>query len=182
MAEQLSIEQVALDAIHPAPWNVRCGHDVQGIADSIRVNGFRDPIEVWRRTGEIVVGEGRWHGARALGLATVPVIYHEFDSLAAAKRYAIANNRLTDQSRFDEEALADQLSELAGLGELEGSGFDEAELAKLTDVGGVADGEPPADNYVEQYAVIVVCSDEAHQQTVYEQLLAQGYACKVVVT
>lgn len=131
----LAIEQVDLDAIHPAPWNVRTGHAVSAIAESIRVNGFRDPIEAWRKTGEIVAGEGRYLAARHLGLSTVPVVWHEFDSLASAKRYAIANNRLTDRSHFELEALRDQLEEL---GSLAGTGYDDADFPQVLGTEGEA--------------------------------------------
>jgi len=36
--------------------------------------------------------------------------------------------------------------------------------------------------YREQYGVIVICNDEAHQSRVYDTLRSLGYACKVVVT
>lgn len=126
--EVLVVELVSTDAIRPAPWNVRTGHDVAGIADSLRVHGFRDPIEVWRDTGEIVAGEGRYRAALQLELDRVPVIWHDFDSLASAKRYAIANNRLGDKSQFDHAALVDQLQSLDGL---DGTGFDVSELEAL---------------------------------------------------
>jgi len=122
VSKALQVNLAPTADIHPAPWNVRTGHDVAGIAESIRVNGFRDPIEVWRKTGEIVAGEGRYHAAVMLELVEVPVIFHDFDSLASAKRYAIANNRLTDKSEWDLPALNVQLAEL---GSLEGTGFDE---------------------------------------------------------
>ena len=138
MSKALQVNLAPTADIHPAPWNVRTGHDVAGIAESIRINGFRDPIEVWRKTGEIVAGEGRYHAAVMLELVEVPVIFHDFDSLASAKRYAIANNRLTDKSEWDLPALTDTLGELDSLA---GTGFDEAELPGL----GGADASPPED-------------------------------------
>ena len=115
----MAVEYVGIDTIAPAPWNVRTGHDVEGIAESITENEFRDPIEVW---GEVIVaGAGRWMAAKQLGMETVPVIYHEFASLAAAQKYAIANNRETDKSEFDLSALTAQLEELDSLA---GTGFD----------------------------------------------------------
>ena len=42
----MAIEWVGIDEIAPAEWNARTGHDVNGIAESIEVNDFRDPIEV----------------------------------------------------------------------------------------------------------------------------------------
>lgn len=35
-------------------------------------------------------------------------------------------------------------------------------------------------NYKQQYAVIVMCSDEKEQEKVYNQLKAEGYKLKVV--
>ena len=130
------VESLPLTDIHPAPWNVRTGHDIDGIVESIRINGFRDPIEVWGDTGEIVAGEGRYHAAKVLGMETVPVIRHTFDSLASAKRYAIANNRLTDKSAFDLPALAAQLNDLP---DLDGTGFSASDLAALTNATGGRD-------------------------------------------
>ncbi len=43
------------------------------------------------------------------------------------------------------------------------------------------DLENPKYSYEAQYGVIVVCKDEAHQQSVYEDLSERGYECKVVV-
>lgn len=117
----MTVTQVRLCDIRPAAWNARTSHAVDAIAESISVNGFRDPIEVWRQTGEIVAGEGRYLAALALGMDTVPVIWHEFDSLLDAQRYHIANNRLTDRSEWKLDELKQQLEQL---GTLEGTGFD----------------------------------------------------------
>ena len=35
-------------------------------------------------------------------------------------------------------------------------------------------------NYKEQYAVVVICKDEAEQKTSYDRLHAEGYILKVV--
>ncbi len=40
----------------------------------------------------------------------------------------------------------------------------------------------PEGNYKEQYAVIVTCADQGDQERTYNELLGQGYNCKVVVT
>lgn len=41
---------------------------------------------------------------------------------------------------------------------------------------------PDGDRYSEQYGVIVMCESEAHQESVYNKLLGEGYSVKVVVT
>lgn len=44
-------------------------------------------------------------------------------------------------------------------------------------------GKPPAKGaYRQQYGVIVICRDEAHQRKVYRQLRAAGHTLKVVTT
>ncbi len=136
MSELGIVRQRAHDSLTPASWNARTGHDVDGIADSIRTNGFRDPIEVWATTNgapidaphEIVAGEGRWRAAAQLELGEVPVIEHDFSDLIAAQRYSIANNRHTDKSLFDDDALLAQLEDLP---DLEGTGFELGDLEEL---------------------------------------------------
>ena len=140
-----------VDSVCPADWNVRTDHDLDGIAESIRVNGFRDPIEVWASTNGtpndlphgIVVGEGRYRAAVEIcNMEDVPVVEHDFENLAAAQRYSIANNRLTDRSEFDETRLVAQLEELT---ELDGTGFslDDMEALRVPDFDPVGEDEQP---------------------------------------
>lgn len=35
--------------------------------------------------------------------------------------------------------------------------------------------------YKQQYAVIVICNDEKHQEQIYNELKDDGHKCKVVV-
>lgn len=154
----MNVTLTPLADIHPAPWNVRTGHDVDGIAESIRINGFRDPIEVWRETGEIVAGEGRYHAAKALALAEVPVIYHDFGGLAEAKRYGIANNRLGDKSEWDLPALESQLEELDSLA---GTGFGEDDLPDPDDWGSAASSLPDEDRAPFQQMTFTLHDEQA---------------------
>lgn len=64
---------------------------------------------------------------------------------------------------------------------------DTAKAAGLyLEAGAVAAPPAPEDddggNYREQYGVIVICRDAAHQEEVYNTLMAGGYECRVVVT
>ena len=122
--------------IEPPEWNARTNHDIDGIVASIRVNGFRDPIEVWATQGGkrlpephlIVAGEGRYRAAVFLDMAEVPVVEFDFADLDGARRYAIANNRLTDKSEWDLDELVNSLSSLP---DLDGTGFTPTELEAL---------------------------------------------------
>ncbi len=42
--------------------------------------------------------------------------------------------------------------------------------------------DPKNPGYREQYGVIVLCDDEAHQKTIYERLASQGLKLRVVCT
>jgi len=42
--------------------------------------------------------------------------------------------------------------------------------------------DAPESKYKEQFGVIVICRDEAHQQEVFESLAGSGYEVRVVVT
>jgi hypothetical protein len=173
---------MALSEIKPAPWNARAGHAVEAIAESISVNGFRDPIEVWAETGEIVAGEGRYHAAVALGLSTVPVILHVFDSLASARRYSIANNRLAERSAWDLPALQADLKELQGLGGLTGTGFDAGMLANLVAANNARsttvgrdnpdefwEGMPDYGGEPELFRLVVTCESKEDQDNFLQQ-------------
>jgi hypothetical protein len=42
--------------------------------------------------------------------------------------------------------------------------------------------DPKNPGHTERYGIVVICRDEAHQQSVYDELRARGHQLKVVVT
>ena len=58
------------------------------------------------------------------------MIWHDFADELAAKRYGLANNRLTERSTWNVPAVSEQLAELA---DLAGTGFTQADLAQFSD-------------------------------------------------
>lgn len=157
------------------------------VAESLKNYGFRQPIVV-DIDGVIIAGDTRWRAAQQLGLAKVPV--HVAKDLTAdqVRAYRIADNATAEHSEWDMTLLKVELEQL------EGAGFDTTSLgmdAELLEclMSGPAQpaerptgGEPGQGAYREQYGVIVVCRDAAHQQQTYEALLAGGHECKVVCT
>ena len=105
---------------------------VAGIADSIRTFGFLAPIVVDTRRNRIAAGHGRLLAARMLGMAHAPVIAVDHLTESQFRAYVIADNKHTDNSAFDMEALAAELADLAGAGfDLAPIGFTDEELASL---------------------------------------------------
>ena len=79
----------------------------------------------------VVAGHGRIMAARVLGLSDVPTISLEHLSEAQARAFKIADNRLTDNSVWDDRLLAQQLKELSILDldfNLEVTGFEVGEI------------------------------------------------------
>lgn len=122
--------------MHPAD-------QVDGIAASIAEFGFISPIIVDATRGRIAAGHGRLLAAKRLGMTEVPVVALHHLSEAQFRAYVIADNKHTDNSRFDEEILAAELAALHADGyDLAPLGFSEEELEALIDMEPEPDGGP----------------------------------------
>lgn len=105
---------------------------VDQIAASIAEFGFIAPIIFDAGRHRIAAGHGRLLAAKRLGLARVPVIRVEHLTDAQFRAYSIADNKLTDNSRFDHDLLVAELSGLRDEGfDLTPIGFTDEELADL---------------------------------------------------
>ena len=136
----MRVEDRPLTEVTPPHWNARTGHNVEGIADSIRTHGMKDPVGIWfTMDGEpleppylIVEGSGRFYAIRdELRGDTIPTIPHDFPDEKAAQAYAVNHNLQTDASEFDEPRLEATLSGLEARERLHEAGFDGSALAEL---------------------------------------------------
>lgn len=180
------IESLPTESLIPYARNARTHSDAQvaQIAASIREFGFNNPVLI-DSDGGIIAGHGRIMAARKLGLEAVPCLRLSHLSENDKRAYILADNKLAENSGWDESMLALELSALQSedfdLGLI---GFDPDELARLLDGEGVTDEKAPVEhgiNYEEHYSVLVECSGEQHQAEVFESLKASGYTCKVLV-
>jgi hypothetical protein len=64
------------------------------------------------RAGRVIAGHGRIMACQQLGWTDVPTISLEHLTEAQARAFMIADNRLTENSEWDERLLAEQLKEL----------------------------------------------------------------------
>jgi DNA modification methylase len=103
---------------------------IRQIAKSIQTFGFNVPILVDSDLN-IIAGEGRARAAKDVGLSEVPTISLDHLTDAQIRAFVIADNRLAENSTWDETLLAEQLKFLSGLDldfSLEATGFDIGEI------------------------------------------------------
>lgn len=102
------LRSLAVDVreIHMDPSNARMGHDVEGIAESIKRYGQRTPIVVNKSEGNVILkGNGTYQAmVEILHAGRIAAVFVE-DAELTAHGYALADNRLTDLSFFDPEAV-----------------------------------------------------------------------------
>jgi DNA modification methylase len=145
----LKIIYLPMSSLKPHPKNPRVHSDkqVHQIAQSIEAFGFNVPILVDDRMN-VVAGHGRLLAARRLGLKAVPVIKLSHLSEPQYAAFLIADNRLTENSTWDDRLLGEQLkvlSEMELTFDLEVIGYETGEIDVLID-GLEIIGEPNQDD------------------------------------
>jgi DNA modification methylase len=133
MAPQvLSIEYRPLASLSLDPQNprVHSNRQIRQIARSVETFGFNVPVLIDGK-GQLIAGHGRVLAAQRLGMTQVPTIMLENLTETQIRAFMIADNRLTENSVWDDRLLAEQLKALAGL-ELDFSvdvtGFEMSEI------------------------------------------------------
>jgi len=124
------IEIVRRKSLKPNPTNARDHSDKQvaQIAASIEKFGFLIPIVI-DDDEMIAAGHGRWQAAKKLGLKEVPVIRARFLTDADRRAFALAENRISELSSWNEDLLANELNILFEDGyDFEITGFSTSNL------------------------------------------------------
>lgn len=104
---------------------------VKDVARSIERFGFAAPIVARAEDHRIIAGHTRWLAAQELGLAHIPVRLVPGLSDDEAAALALADNRLTEATPWDTEALTTILADLGDRIELDGLGWSPEELDAL---------------------------------------------------
>lgn len=124
---------VAIDTIKPHPRNYRIHPDdeLEHIMESIRQHGFYRNIVI-SQDGTILAGHGVAEAAKRLGYTEIPAIRLAYkpDDPHALKLLA-GDNEIQHLAETDDRALTELLRELADMGELLGTGYDEMMLTNL---------------------------------------------------
>jgi DNA modification methylase len=128
----LRIELVPINRLKLDPRNPRLHspRQIAQIAGSIRAFGFNVPILI-DRDGNVLAGHGRVEAALKRGLPEIPVIRLEHLTPAQARAFAIADNRLSEISTWDDRLLGEIMRDLAAVEldfDLEATGFSMGEI------------------------------------------------------
>lgn len=129
---RIAIEYRGIDELKLNPKNPRrhSPPQVRQIANSIRTFGLVSAIVI-DEDASVVIGNGRLMAARLLGLHELPTIQVRHLNATQLKALAIADNKLTENSTWDDRLLAEQLKELSVHEldlDIEVTGFDMGEI------------------------------------------------------
>jgi hypothetical protein len=148
---RLAIVYRSIASLKPDPKNPRTHtrKQVDQIAKSIKTFGFNVPILVDARLN-VVAGHGRLLACRKLGWSEVPTIGLDHLTPAQAKAFLIADNKLTENSEWNDRLLGEMFQELSLLDldfSLDVTGFDLPEIdLKIEQLNGAEEEEDdPAD-------------------------------------
>lgn len=136
MSQTATPEQklVPLSHIQPYEHNPRVNEQaVEPLIVSIQQFGFLVPIVV-DKDGIIITGHTRYEASKRLKLEEVPVIYAEHLTEAQVKAFRLADNRLSQNSTWDEDLLQQELINIQNMGfNLQFTGFSKSELDCLAE-------------------------------------------------
>jgi DNA modification methylase len=146
-SSRLEIVYLQTTTLKPDPRNPRVHSDkqVRQIAQSIESFGFNVPLLIDDEQ-KVIAGHGRLIAARRLGWETVPAIRLSHLTESQRMAFLIADNRLTENSSWDERMLGEQLKILSELEldfDLEAIGFEVPEIDLFIDgLSAVPDADP----------------------------------------
>ena len=127
------MQLVDIDKLIPYVNNARTHskEQITKLRSSLREFGFINPIII-DKNFNVIAGHGRICAAKEEGIKEVPCVFADHLTEAQKKAYIIADNRMAEDSGWDEELLKVEMEALQDMGfDLSMTGFDESELADL---------------------------------------------------
>ena len=122
----MTTEVIKIEDLTPYERNARKHEplDIDAIAKSIEMFGFRDPVGVWGPKNIIVEGHGRVMAAKQLGMTEVPCIRLDDMTDEQRRAYGLAHNKTAELSTWDAELLPLELEEIPTY-DMTALGFDQ---------------------------------------------------------
>ena len=160
------VEIWPIERLTANPRNARIHNpeQIEQIRASLREFGWTMPVLV-RENGMLIAGHGRLTAAKLEGITEVPTIVARGWSEAQCQAYAIADNKLTESSRWDEELLGLELGDLQAAGfDLALTGFDQDELDRLLVIEPDGNADPddapePPDDPISKPGDLWICGE-----------------------
>jgi hypothetical protein len=149
--QRLEIVYRLLESLKPNPKNPRAHSPKQlkQIANSMSTFGFNVPILI-DSDNNIVAGHGRAEASKLRGITEVPTIRLEHLTEAQARAFMIADNRLTENSEWNQRLLGEELKELSELDldfSVELTGFEMGQIdVFIESLDSAIQKDDPADN------------------------------------
>ena len=163
---------VPITNLETMPGNARRG-DVDAVARSFTIFGQRKPL-VAKRTGDggiVIAGNHGLLAARALGWTHVAAVMVDDDD-TTAKAYARADNRTSDLGGYDDTALLALLESVQSAGALEGTGFEDADIAGLMEsIARDMEDKGPGIGLGSPVVSFTLVFDDEHQQSQWYRLV-----------
>jgi DNA modification methylase len=163
---RLAIQHCPIGSVHPDPLNPRHHNDkqVRQIANSIRIFGFNVPVLIDQHLN-VIAGHGRLLAAGLLGMTEVPTICLDHLSPHQTRAFMIADNKLSENSTWNDGLLAEQLKTLSEADldfSLETIGFDMGEIDTILEgAAPVRDvSQDPADSIPEEATSLVTTVED----------------------
>lgn len=128
----MQITWVSINEIKPYEKNPRKNaQTVEKLTRSLKEYGWQQPLVV-DKDNIIIVGHARWQAAVKLGFTEVPVHRAVQLTEVQARSYRLADNRLSEDSHWNQSFLEEELAALRELEmDLSLTGFRETELSRF---------------------------------------------------
>ena len=157
---------------------------IDQIKSSIIEFGMCTPIGIHNNT--IVYGHGRHEALKQLGYDEIPTLDLSHLTEAQRKAFTIADNKIGDNSSWDEELLKLEIEALQEMDfNIDLLGFSDEEL-KDFDFDIEEEFEETFDSQIkedgEKFEITVYCDNEIQQEEVYYKLTKEGYRCKTSIS
>ena len=152
-------------------------NQIKQIAASIREFGFTNPLLI-DSSNNVIAGHGRLKACELLDIKEAPCIVVTGLTDAQKKALVIADNKLAENSSWDEDVLKLEIETIKELDfdfDIDLLGFDLNELSDEDDI----DLDLKEQSYDEKIQIIVNCDSESEQEKLYEKLTKEGYSCQV---
>lgn len=163
-----SAEDVALNSVKTWKANPRKNDEaVPRLAELLREHGQRSPLVVWRKNNVIYKGNTTYKAARFLGWDKIAVVYADFPSEQAAIAYGIADNKSSEWSDWDDNALSKLLKSDSDFFRRSNTGLQEKDLERLSSLGEPGDedtGPEETEGDAKTYIVVRFPSVEARDR------------------